>query len=565
MRNIVLLSIDNLRYDCIGYQPDKKELKKYDSLRLLETPNLDELSEESICYTQCISTNTYTTSAHASVLTGLYPPRHGVRTFFDTKLNRDVYTLAEVLKVYGYETVFSTDVIELFDPLDISRGFDHIFFLDDHNLFRFLAEKRDEKVFLFMHLFDVHEPYLFSKYEVRQGCNNDYYQEMTRLHRLFGIPFDPSNASRPFKLWGDFWDHMGKRHIEYALPLFVKGVSKFDQGRFRWIRSELEKTVLMDDTVLILFSDHGEGKCYQRNPSHFLHSGELFDNVIRVPLIIRMRDLNPGIQDDLVSLADIFPTLFHLATDLKAEDILPYDLNGIDLLNGGKRETAYSEVWTCKTPVIDLDGEKHERFVGDFQATVPNSLLQRGIRTKDRKIVIRGRSDTPVDSALFSLPHEAFLRKIYFSMFNRELDREGFPYFLEALDKKRITKEEVYRHFLYSDEYMKQKNKPALMVYDLKDDPYENNPFVFSAEVFSRRRKSAGEGGELSDIFPELRGMDLIRRSLEGINAEMVNTIIEQRLRLADMDDIDSFIDIIKDIEARAVDSEKAFQEKPVL
>src|SRR5208283_2580115 len=133
MKNIILISIDNLRFDCVGYQPDKKELIKYDVLRNLETPTLDLIAERSLCFTHCISTNTYTTAAHASMLTGLYPPGHGIRAFYEKKLSKDVYTLAEILKVFGYETVMMTDVASLFQPLELHRGYHHFSFQKIHN------------------------------------------------------------------------------------------------------------------------------------------------------------------------------------------------------------------------------------------------------------------------------------------------------------------------------------------------------------------------------------------------------------------------------------------------
>ena len=163
MKNIILISIDNLRFDCAGYQPDKKELMKYGVLKDLETPTLDRIAEKSLCFTQCISTNSYTTSAHASILTGLYPPGHGVRGFYDKKLSRDVYTLAEVLKLFGYETAMMTDTSMLFRPLDIHRGFDHFFHIDEDPLLKLLEEKRDGRLFVFAHFYDVHDPFLLSK------------------------------------------------------------------------------------------------------------------------------------------------------------------------------------------------------------------------------------------------------------------------------------------------------------------------------------------------------------------------------------------------------------------
>ncbi len=112
--NLVVFSIDNLRYDCIGYQVDKRELEKHGVAGRLDTPNLDRLAGRSLCYTHCISTNTYTTASHASMFTGRYPPNHGVRAFYATKLH-EVGTLAEMLSSQGYRTILYTDAPELFD------------------------------------------------------------------------------------------------------------------------------------------------------------------------------------------------------------------------------------------------------------------------------------------------------------------------------------------------------------------------------------------------------------------------------------------------------------------
>jgi arylsulfatase A-like enzyme len=113
--NIVLICIDTLRFDCVGYQPDKKELREYNLEGLLKTPTLDGIAEKSLCFTNCFSTNTYTTAAHASVFTGLYPPRHGVRAFYNHKMDSGVKTLAETFREHGYETAMAIDVLELFD------------------------------------------------------------------------------------------------------------------------------------------------------------------------------------------------------------------------------------------------------------------------------------------------------------------------------------------------------------------------------------------------------------------------------------------------------------------
>lgn len=55
MKHIILISIDDLRFDCVGYQTDKRELQKYDVLQYLRTPTLDRIAEKSLCFTQSIS------------------------------------------------------------------------------------------------------------------------------------------------------------------------------------------------------------------------------------------------------------------------------------------------------------------------------------------------------------------------------------------------------------------------------------------------------------------------------------------------------------------------------
>ena len=298
---VILISIDNLRYDCVGYQPDKKELDEYNVKSLLETPTLDKLSEKALCFTQCISTNTYTTSAHASIFTGLYPPHHGVRAFFDTKLNKDIKTLAEVFKENGYTTVFATDVMALFKPLELTRGFDYLFERDDKGLLAFLEKRKNEKIFLFVHFFDVHEPYLFSEAPPSKDYNNNYFDLMGDLYKQYNVEI---KDKKPHTLWRNFSNGIN-RNIEYMLPIYVKGVSKFDNDRFKYFIEALEKIDFFNRSLTAIFSDHGEGKCEQNNKNFFSHGGDLYDNVLRVPFLILHKDLKPATDNQLLSICDI--------------------------------------------------------------------------------------------------------------------------------------------------------------------------------------------------------------------------------------------------------------------
>ncbi|MCL4479757.1 MAG: sulfatase-like hydrolase/transferase [Deltaproteobacteria bacterium] len=410
---VILMSIDNLRYDCVGYQPDKKELDKYNVKSLLETPILDRLSEKALCFTQCISTNTYTTSAHASVFTGLYPPHHGVRAFFDTKLNKDVKTLAEIFKENGYTTVFATDVMALFKPLDLTRGFDYLFERDDRRLSVFLEKHKEEKVFLFVHFYDVHEPYLFSESPVSQDYNRDYFKSIEELYKNYGVEV---TDKRPHALWHNLFNRKG-RDINSMLPLYVRGVSKFDDGRFKLFLGNLKRAGFLKESLAVIFSDHGEGKCSHYDPNFFAHSGDTYDNVLRVPLIILHPDIKYTLNESLRSLSDIFAIVLSYA---KIEFDSPYTLDSSPLEQ--TRRYVFAERWIAKKDgSISDDREGNPLIPHQFINDNEWLLSQRSIRTNDAKFVVRGKQE---DLALLDdkkLDDTQFIKTIY---------RKVFGYFL---------------------------------------------------------------------------------------------------------------------------------------
>src|SRR5437870_4628566 len=80
--NIILVSLDAVRFDTLSAEPEKKYLRKYGYENIPCTPNLDKLAAEGAMFHRCFSTAPYTPTAHATMLTGMYPPKHGVRSFF---------------------------------------------------------------------------------------------------------------------------------------------------------------------------------------------------------------------------------------------------------------------------------------------------------------------------------------------------------------------------------------------------------------------------------------------------------------------------------------------------
>lgn len=464
MKNIFLISIDTFRYDCVGYQPDKKELINYNVSKYLETPTLDALTEKSFCFTNCFSTNTYTTSSHASIFTGLYPPSHGVRMFYSTKLAKDIYTIAEILKVYGYRTVMFTDTIHLFSPLELDRGFDEII-LDDASFSRLLLKKRKEdgfNNFFFVHFFDLHVPYLASEND--KYNDNQFLSSMEKLYKKYSIPFNKNLYLEKDKyfVWQNFV-HQVDASIETLMPLYIKGIRKFDQGRLRDFISTLTDLGYMENSLIILCSDHGEGRNDDEDKSSFGHSGPVFDNVIRVPLMLLHPDMKGKVIDKLVSNVDIFPTIVEMATSEKCKDLLPYPIDGINLMDSGDERPVYCETW--------LSDYKNKHWNLEMTSYI---LYQRALRTRSKKYIIYGVPEKFLKDEYLNKKDEDFLIDFYRHYLCR------FESLDEFLENSKIIKKNPSE----KKNMLKKIDKKQFCYIDFESDPFETNPiFLKNDEI----------------------------------------------------------------------------------
>lgn len=510
---VILISIDNLRYDCVGYQPDKKELDKYNIKFLLETPTLDRLSEKALCFTQCISTNTYTTSAHASVFTGLYPPHHGVRAFFDTKLNKDVKTLAEIFKENGYITVFATDVMALFKPLDLTRGFDYLFERDDKGLFTFLEKNKKEKIFLFVHFFDVHEPYLFSETPPSVDYNNDYFALMEALYKKNNIEI---KDKKPHTLWRNFTADIG-RDIEYMLPAYVKGVTKFDNGRFKMFIDNLEKLKLFDKALTIIFSDHGEGKCEHNNPNYFSHGGDLYDNVLRVPLFILHKDVKSAIDNRLLCSCDIFEFVLEYAG---INLTLEYVLDAVPL--DKQRNEVFSEKWSPYKGAYLSEDTYGNPLLG-HQLIKDNEWLlsQRSIRTNELKFVVKGKQEDLANLNDKFLDDEKFIKALYRKVLGRWEKPEELEYHVMTLRKQFTDRRHKLIEFLSSEE---AKLNPSFFSFDLKADPYEEIRITAGSDINTLKNFQ-----QIMNTLSEIEKNAIFGECIFAGNHNDVNTVEEEK------------------------------------
>ena len=152
--DVLFLLIDCMRADALGG-------------RGVPTPTLDALTARGVRFTQAIASASSTTPCVASMSTGLYSPRHGVRSIGAHRLHPDVATLASCLAADGYHTV-----AEVTGPLGRESGLDRGFveytvrpasvYLSDEWGQTLIARLRERRVsepwFLFLHLWELHSP-----------------------------------------------------------------------------------------------------------------------------------------------------------------------------------------------------------------------------------------------------------------------------------------------------------------------------------------------------------------------------------------------------------------------
>jgi choline-sulfatase len=287
--NVVVVTLDTTRAD---------HLSPYGG-PLDATPTMARLAREGSTFTRAYTVTPLTIPAHASLHTGLLPPRHGVRDNGADFLDAGAVTLAETLQSAGYATMASVGAEVTSHHWGFNQGFDTYF--DDmggprRGTNRWAIERPGAAVvddalgwlsarpagagpfFAWVHLFDAHDPYQ---------------------------PVEPYRSQ--FK----------------ARP-YLAEIASTDAQVARLL-AFLEERDVLSNTWVVVLADHGEGL---GEHGEAMHGSLLYDTTTRIPLLIRP----PGgraLVDRIpfpVSIVDVAPTVLAV-TGLAAQS----EMDGIDL------------------------------------------------------------------------------------------------------------------------------------------------------------------------------------------------------------------------------------------
>jgi arylsulfatase A-like enzyme len=281
--NVLLLIVDSLRADAVFGNETP-------------TPIFDELGRRGAVFSQCICTCTTTTPSFSSLLTGCYPPKHGVRGLKGFRLNPSLTTMAEAFSKAGYET-HAEVTGPLLPETGILRGFDvanhrqayKVPFFGWRNEVVERMRSFGQPWFLLLHIWEVHRPYRsppdFEKRKDRAG----YQAAVTATDEWLEPVYEAAGENTTTIVSGD--------HGE-----------EYPEGRFEllMVRAARKARRALKPSKWLPFLDR------KLAGAEIGHGFALHEPLVRVPLIINGPDVPATWIDDQVRHVDLFPTVSDL-------------------------------------------------------------------------------------------------------------------------------------------------------------------------------------------------------------------------------------------------------------
>ena len=348
--NIILITADQLRWDCLGYagNPD------------VRTPNLDVLAAHAINFSETICQQPLCVPSRATLLTGLHPRQHGATDNRDS-LPQGLATFPRLLREHGYQTAGAGKMH--FNPTRADYGFDRLVLAEqdgpgrnEDDYHAWLAEQdrvdridtwdqvdRDSAPVAYWRSFGAmpsnlpepcHSTTWIGDQAVRflqQGSREPFmlWVSFVKPHHPFDPPvpwdklYDPRSLELPpdFRVpvpeddarHGGFFDprKMTEARFRRVLAFYYANISHIDQQVGRILATLTARGIT--NNLIVFTSDHGD-YMGQHGLITKKHS-QVYDSLLRVPLLIAgLPGQRRGVKEPaLAQLTDLFPTLLEAA------------------------------------------------------------------------------------------------------------------------------------------------------------------------------------------------------------------------------------------------------------
>ena len=298
--NVLVVTLDTTRADHLGSYGHSGDT----------SPRLDALAAGAVRFERAHSTSGLTPMAHASIFTGLFPHRHGLRVFYGPTgnfLKPDPPTLAGWLGRHGYDTAAFVSAYTASQRYGLDRGFETFDTGMDDALERMDLTRQQR------HEHSWHDGPWTNTQRRGDATTDAALEWLDRAREPFLLwvhyfdPHDPSLVPPP-----EFLDRYGIRpggEPQDRIAIYDPEIRYMDSQIGRLL-DRLRDSDRFDSTLVVVLADHGQGLLQHGWMRHRL----LYQEEIRIPLIIRVPDRipEPGrgtVVDSLVRNVDVFPTV----------------------------------------------------------------------------------------------------------------------------------------------------------------------------------------------------------------------------------------------------------------
>ncbi len=339
--DVVVIVLDTTRADRLGMYGHTRPVSR----------NLDRFARDSVIYERAWSTSSWTLPAHASLLTGKYPTRHGayITPLTDSDstgdnpahLRDEAVTLAELLRERGYRAAAFAGAGWLAPEFGLLQGYEIQDAVNHRTIpaeqisnraIRWLASvPREQPVHLLVNYFDAHFPYDPKP------------------------PYDRYARDRPNVKIPDLGDIFGKapptaEQLAKMLDLYDGEIEYMDHHVGRLLEA-LRRAGRYEGALIVVVADHGD---LFGEHGHSGHGAWLWEELVRIPLIVHYpRGRDAGERDEsMVSIVDV---LSWIGSELALE--LPLDVDGVA---AGERELVLAQEFP-NALFVKLGGDELDR------------------------------------------------------------------------------------------------------------------------------------------------------------------------------------------------------------
>lgn len=316
--SILLYVVDTLRADFVGAYGNE----------LVETPTMDRLAAEGLLFERAFAPASWTRPSMATLLTGVDPAEHGT-TGRASVLPDEARTLAEVAREAGYATAFVVANPNAGKVFGFDQGFDEMLELYRSQDPRFIDPRKattksdvvTERALAWLE--GVRPPFLLVILSI-----DPHFPYSPPQERL-----DAEVAKQPI-------DRQSPKAEDLARAFqanYRAEIAHTDQSLGRLLDG-LDERDWLEETIVVVTADHGE-EFFEHG--RFQHGKTLYDEVLRVPLIVRhgaSQRIVPGTRSDATArLADVMPTVLDLAglpapAGLRGRSLLAEDAKAPELV-----------------------------------------------------------------------------------------------------------------------------------------------------------------------------------------------------------------------------------------